>query len=236
MNDAEKPGKINFPRKEEYTFDDLVEIMRILRSENGCPWDRVQTHKSIRADFIEETYEAVEGIDTDNADILREELGDVLLQVVFHAQIGADEGKFDISRVITGICAKLIYCHPHVFTTDEKYASVTTSEQVLDNWNALKMVEKGQKNTADELSSVSKALPSLMRGEKLCKKLRKADTQYPCGDEQLESALSDFTASKDKASLGKLLFTVCARADELKIDAEEALCEYNNNIVKENNK
>jgi len=116
-------------KKESYKFEDLKEIMRILRSENGCPWDREQTHKSIRNNFIEEVYEAVEAIDDENPELLKEELGDTLLQVVFHAQIGEENKKFDMDGVCGEICRKLIIRHPHIFSD----MSADTSEQVLTN-------------------------------------------------------------------------------------------------------
>ena len=106
---------MNFTEKENYNFNDLVEIVKILRAPDGCPWDREQTHKSIRSNFIEETYEAVEAIDTDDLDLLKEELGDVLLQVALHAEIESEQGTFDINDVCDGICKKLIIRHPHVF-------------------------------------------------------------------------------------------------------------------------
>lgn len=106
---------MNFTEKENYNFNDLVEIVKILRAPDGCPWDREQTHKSIRSNFIEETYEAVEAIDTDDLDLLKEELGDVLLQVAMHAEIESEQGTFDINDVCDGICKKLIIRHPHVF-------------------------------------------------------------------------------------------------------------------------
>ena len=103
----------DFVKKERYSIEDLLEIMSLLRSENGCPWDKEQTHQSIRQNFIEETYEAVEAIDTDDTELLKEELGDVLLQVVFHAVMEEEDGRFDINDVADGICKKLIIRHPH---------------------------------------------------------------------------------------------------------------------------
>ena len=120
-----------FQRKEKYSFKDLCDIVRILRSPGGCPWDIEQTHKSIRNDFIEEVYEAVEGIDNDDPAILREELGDVLLQVVFHSDICTTDGQFCIDDVITDLCSKLIIRHPHVFSADENYNNVDTSTPLL---------------------------------------------------------------------------------------------------------
>ena len=105
----------NFDFKDKYSIDDLRQIIEILRSENGCPWDKVQTHESIRTDLIEETYEVCEGIDKNSPEMLREELGDLLLQIVFHAQIERENGTFDFDDVCNDICQKLVYRHPHVF-------------------------------------------------------------------------------------------------------------------------
>ena len=156
-------SKESLLQKQNYNFDDLVEIVEILRAPGGCPWDMEQTHKTIRKGLIEETYEVIEGIDKDDPDIMKEELGDLILQVVFHASI--DE-NFDIDGVCDGICKKLIYRHPHVFSD----TVAKTSDVVLKNWDELKKKEKGQKNKAEVMASVSPALPSLMRAQKLVKK------------------------------------------------------------------
>ncbi len=214
---------VEYKRKEKYGFDDLREIMRILRSPGGCPWDIEQTHKSIRNDFIEEAYEAVEGIDKNDPVILREELGDVLLQVVFHCDISEADGDFTVEDVITDLCNKLIIRHPHVFSTDEKYADVKSSDQVLTNWNEIKKQTKGQKTKKQELEGVSRALPSLYRGQKITKKLRKMNDPVDCDTEVLRFALDEFDNKNDQDSLGELLYKICASADRLGIDAEEAL-------------
>ena len=120
--------------KGSYGFEDLVEVMEILRSEEGCPWDREQDHHSIRDDLIEETYEVIEAIDTDDPKLLREELGDVMLQVVFHARIEEEKDSFNINDVANDICAKLIHRHPHVFGD----VKADTSEKVLSNWEIIK--------------------------------------------------------------------------------------------------
>ena len=130
----------NFDFKDKYSIDDLRQIIEILRSENGCPWDKVQTHESIRTDLIEETYEVCEGIDKNSPEMLREELGDLLLQIVFHAQIERENGTFDFDDVCNDICQKLVYRHPHVFGE----VKVDGSEEVLKNWDALKRESKHQ--------------------------------------------------------------------------------------------
>ena len=141
--------KINYLLSaEKYDFEDLVLVVEVLRGEGGCPWDREQTHKSIRKDFIEETYEVIEAIDTDDRELLREELGDVMLQVVFHARMEEEDGGFNIDDVCSDICKKLIHRHPHVFGDVE----VGTSKEVLDVWNAIKNDEKQRVTVTDKLN------------------------------------------------------------------------------------
>ena len=152
--------------QKRYTFEDLRDIIEQLRSENGCPWDKVQTHESLRADMLEEAYEAVDAIDKGDMDNLKEELGDVLMQVVFHSSIEAQKGGFTLDDVIQGICEKMVYRHPHVFGE----ISVDTAEQVLVNWEALKKKEKHMQTQTDVLKSVPDALPALTRAKKVQKK------------------------------------------------------------------
>ncbi len=205
--------------KNEYSFDDLVSIMKLLRSEDGCPWDREQTHKSIRNNFIEEVYEAVEGIDTDDEAIMREELGDVMLQVVFHARISEEYGSFSINDVTTDICKKLIHRHPHIFAQ----VKAETSEQVLANWNEIKKQEKGQKTLSQTLSGISRSLPALMRAEKISSKLKKAGEPIPDTNDIIALA-NELEASENKQdAIGKLLYAVCAYGCVSDIDCENAL-------------
>ena len=125
---------VNFNFKDKYNFEDLLKIMEVLRSPEGCPWDREQTHESIRKDFIEETYEVIEAINKKDKELLCEELGDVLLQVAFHVQIEKEEGSFGIEEVTDGVCKKLIERHPHVFGE----VKVSSTGEVLDNWDTIK--------------------------------------------------------------------------------------------------
>ena len=149
--------------KERYGFEDLVLVVEVLRGEGGCPWDREQTHKSIRKDFIEETYEVIEAIDTEDPVLLREELGDVMLQVTFHAQIEREEGRFDVSDVTNDICKKLIHRHPHVFGE----LKLDNSADVLKNRDKIKGVEKQRITLTDKLRSIPPMLPALMRAQKV---------------------------------------------------------------------
>ena len=138
---------VNWTVKKSYDCRDLAEIVRILRHPGGCPWDQEQTHQSIRRNFLEEAYEAAEAIDQGDTDGLKEELGDVLLQVYFHTSIEEDAGRFTLDDVADGVCKKLIYRHPHVFGD----VSVGSTGEVLSNWEELKKKEKHQSTQADVL-------------------------------------------------------------------------------------
>ena len=146
---------IPYEKKEHYTIDDLAEIVTLLRSKDGCPWDKVQTHESIRPDLIEETYEVIEAIDQNDPEMLREELGDLLLQVVFHSRIETEQGHFTLDDVCTDICNKLIIRHPHVFST----VQADTTEEVLKNWDTIKEETKHQTTRTQTLEAVAKTLP-----------------------------------------------------------------------------
>lgn len=166
---------INFTRKPYYDYADLLEIIRLLRSEDGCPWDKAQTHKSIRRGLLEEAYEAAEAIDNDDPVLLKEELGDVLMQVVFHADIESDAGRFTMDDVCDGVVKKLLFRHPHVFGDGHE----GSPESVLVSWEQLKRREKGQNTVADSMDSVARSLPSLWRAEKLQKKAAAAGFEWP---------------------------------------------------------
>ena len=157
---------VQFPEKDQYAYDDLVELLRILRAPGGCPWDREQTHLSNRRNFLEEAYEAAEAFDRDDPDLMCEELGDMLMQVRFNIQIEEDAGRFTADDVTDHIVRKLIYRHPHVFGD----AKAENSEEVLANWEALKRAEKGQKSVSDTLDAVARSLPALWRADKLLKR------------------------------------------------------------------
>ena len=161
---------VDWVSKKSYDIKDLEEIVRLLRSPGGCPWDIEQTHESIRRDFLEETYEVIEAINEGSTEHLKEELGDVLLQVVFHSRIEQEEGRFTLDDVADGVCKKLIYRHPHVFGE----VKVADSGEVLRNWEALKRTEKHQETYTDTLESVARSLPYLWRAEKVQKKAKKA--------------------------------------------------------------
>lgn len=216
---------VDFKQKENYTFDDLVEIVRILRAPNGCMWDREQTHKSIRRNFIEETYEVVEAIDTDNTELLKEELGDVLLQVVFHACIEKENNVFDINDVADGVCKKLIYRHPHVFAKTD----VNSTEEILTNWDALKQKEKNQKTVTDSLKSVARSLPSLIRAEKIQKRAAKAGFDWQNVNQAIDKVREELDEIQNanentiNEEVGDMLFAAVNVARMLKVEPEQAL-------------
>lgn len=220
---------LDYIKKDSYGFNDLVEIMKILRSPEGCPWDREQDHKSIRQNFIEETYEAIEAIDTEDSELLKEELGDVLLQVVFHSEIEQSQGGFDIDDVCDGVCKKLIVRHPHVFGD----VVAETSDKVLTNWDNIKMKTKSQKTQSDAIDSVAKSLPALMRSTKVQQKAAKVGFDWDDVNGAMEkvseelSELKEAVKSSDKENiheeLGDLLFAVVNVSRFLKEDSEKAL-------------
>lgn len=143
----------------KYSFEDLLKIVEKLRMPGGCPWDIEQTHDSIKHNIIEEGYELIEALESENPEKMADESGDLLLQVIFHAQIAKEAGEYNIDDCIQKICGKLIHRHPHVFGGE----NIKTSEEVLEKWNAIKREDRGQDTVAKELLGVSTALPSLMR-------------------------------------------------------------------------
>jgi tetrapyrrole methylase family protein/MazG family protein len=203
---------VDFEYKANYDFADLLSIMKILRGE--CPWDREQTHKSIRQNMLEEAYEACEAIDNGDAGHLKEELGDVLLQVVFHSRMEEEKGGFGIGDVCDGICKKLILRHPHIFSD----VKADTTEEVLTNWENIKKAEKGQNTHADTLEAVARSLPSLWRAAKLQKKAEKSGF-----DAGLVSYSAEEAKDLDEDEVGRLLFSAVNRARGAGIDPEYAL-------------
>ena len=220
---------IDFKQKENYDIYDLIRIMEYLRSEDGCPWDREQSHESIRSNVIEEAYEVADAIDSGSQEMLVEELGDLLLQVVFHARMDEEAGGFNFNDVCDGICKKLVYRHPHVFGD----VNADTSDEVLKNWDALKRTEKKQESFTDTLNSVPKAFPALMRSQKVQKRAaragfdfdNKSDVYDKVAEEMVELSDADALADNKKVfeEYGDLLFSVVNLARFLNIDAEEAL-------------
>ncbi|MCH5297633.1 MAG: nucleoside triphosphate pyrophosphohydrolase [Ruminococcus sp.] len=220
---------MDFEFKSQYNFDDLIKIVRVLRAPGGCPWDMEQTHKSIRANFIEETYEAIEAIDTEDLELLKEELGDVMLQVAMHAEMEHEQGTFDINDVIDGVCKKLVVRHPHVFGD----LSADNTKEALSNWDAVKMQTKSQKTQTEAMQSVSRALPSLMRSAKIQGKAAKVGFDWESVDgaldklyeecDELKEAIINNDKANQREELGDVLFSVVNVARFLDIDSEHAL-------------
>lgn len=219
----------DFRLKDKYEIGDLLEIMKILRSPNGCPWDREQTHQSIRHNFLEETYEVLEAIDKSDLELLKEELGDVLLQVVFHARMEEEADGFSFSDVADGICKKLIVRHPHVFSD----VSVSSSAEVLENWDAIKRRTKGIPSQSEAMAKIPNVFPALMKSQKVQEKAKKAGFDWDSPDgafdkvaeesEELKEALSSGDSEKILDELGDLLFSVVNVARFCSLDAETAL-------------
>ena len=224
---------VDFQCKNRYDWEDFLEIMRLLRGPGGCPWDAEQTHTSIRRNFLEETYEALDALDRDDSAALCEELGDVLMQAVFHAQIEAERGRFTMDDVVDGVSQKLVYRHPHVFGTVE----VADSQEVLVNWEALKRKEKAQSTTADAIESVPHTLPALWRAEKIAGKTSKAGFDWASAlsalgkleeeVRELREALEAGGAADGphgvREELGDLLFITAKVAQMSGVDPEDAL-------------
>lgn len=230
---------MDFQFKDVYNMDDLLKIMTILRSPGGCPWDREQTHKSIRNNLLEEAYEAAESIDTGDEELLKEELGDVLLQVVFHSQLESENGGFAFGDVVDGIAKKMIVRHPHVFGD----VKVKDSSEVLTNWEEIKRRTKGRSTGIEVLNGVSKALPALMRTQKVQSKAAKAagftaEPATAASDvckkaEDFRKAVNAGDKNVYKRKLGELLFSVADVAMLLDIEAEQVLADSCDRFISE---
>ena len=218
---------VNFERKETYSLQDLIEILRILRAPGGCPWDRAQTHLSDRRNFLEEAYEAAEAFDRDDPALMCEELGDMLMQVLFNIHIEEDAGRFTTDDVTDHICKKLIFRHPHVFGT----AAADTSEEALVNWEALKRQEKGQQTTADAMDAVARSLPALWRADKLQSKAARAGFEFADVSGALDKLDEETRELREAAErgtnfseeLGDVLFAAVKAGRFLSVDPEDAL-------------
>jgi len=216
--------------KNKKDFNDLLEIIETLRGENGCPWDREQTHKSLEKALIEESYEVIDAIEQEDDDSLIEELGDVLLQVVFHASIGKEDGFFDMSDIIEGICSKMINRHPHVF---KDLGQLNSSEEVLAKWDDLKKNEKGYKSVSEEMRGITKGLPALLRAHKVQEKAKKVGFDFDNVNFAINKVKEELTevidvyntknVEKIKEEVGDLLFSCVNVARFLKVDEEIAL-------------
>jgi len=228
---------VDFVSKLRYDVYDLKKLMSLLCGPEGCPWDREQTHESIRRNLLEEAYEAAEAIDDNNTEHLIEELGDVLMQVMFHADMAERAGTFTLDDIADATCKKLIRRHPHVFGE----VKAKNGKESIVFWDDIKNEEKHHKTTADAMRSVTRSLPALWRAEKIQGKAAKAGFDWPDYTGALEALRTELTelehAIKDsnnngntneafkavKEELGDILFSIVNVARFFNIDPEEAL-------------
>ncbi len=216
-------------------LEKLIEVIAKLRAPDGCPWDREQTHKTLKPNMLEEAYEAVDAMESGDMKHLKEELGDVLLQVVLHAQIASEEGAFNIEDVAKGLREKLIHRHPHVFGN----AKVTSATDVLNNWDKLKQEEKKHRTSA--MDGISKSQSALMSAQKISKKAVKTGFEWPSEESLYECIYSEFEEFKEaekeqnrehmEEEFGDILFATVNLARWNKIDAEQALLKANKKFM-----
>ncbi|MBQ9803084.1 MAG: nucleoside triphosphate pyrophosphohydrolase [Clostridia bacterium] len=222
-------------KKSAYDAGDLVTIVELLRSPGGCPWDMEQTHKSLRRDFIEETYEVIEAIDNEDPALLREELGDALLQIVMHARIEEEAGRATFEEIAGDVCRKMIHRHPHVFG-EGKADSVG---EVLANWESIKSEEKSRNTTTDKLNAIPRQLPALMRAAKVGKKAAEMDFPNTASVlQKMSEELSEVREALDSGDanavleeIGDLLFTAANLARKAGVEPEEALTRATDKFV-----
>lgn len=220
---------VDFEIKDSYDIYDLISIVSVLRAPDGCPWDREQTHQSIKKNFIEETYEVVEAINQNSVDGLKEELGDILLQVALHCEMESELGNFDFNDVANDIVKKLVVRHPHVF--GEVVANNT--EEALDSWDAVKQQTKGIKSQSESMLKVPRELPALMRAQKVQHKAAKAGFDWDSVDgavdklneeiNELKMAMAHNSQAEIEDEFGDLLFSCVNISRFIGVDSEEAL-------------
>ena len=220
---------VDFEFKDKYDISDLIEIVKVLRAPGGCPWDREQTHESIKKNFIEETYEVIEAINKKSPAMLKEELGDILLQVALHAEMERELGNFEFNDIANDVVEKLIIRHPHVFGN----ISAQTGEEALSSWDNAKAQSKGIKKQSESMLSVPRELPALMRAQKIQHKAAKAgfdwDNVQGAFDKlneeinELKIAVAHGVKSEIEDEFGDVLFSCVNISRFLKLDSEEAL-------------
>ena len=220
------------------SFRKLIEIVDTLMGKNGCPWDNVQTRESLKPYLVEETYEVLEALDTNDPDQIKDELGDLLYQILFHSKISSKNNEFDIKDVLDNLKEKMVRRHPHVF----KEGQINTPDQVIERWEEIKKEEKTHSNHPSILDSVPKQLPSLLKAQKLQKKAAKEGFDWDeISDvfDKLDEEIAEFKSAvlegKDtniQSELGDILFVLVNIAKFKKIDAEEALRSTNNKFIK----
>ncbi|HHV97126.1 MAG TPA: nucleoside triphosphate pyrophosphohydrolase [Clostridiaceae bacterium] len=224
--------------KDKYTLEDLIELMRVLRSEKGCPWDREQDHESLKKYLLEEAYEVLEAIELNDKDKLCEELGDLLLQIIFHAQIEAEKGGFTMDDIITSICKKIITRHTHVFGKD----NISTAEGVENNWELIKKKEKGMRTQTEVLKAVPKNLPALMRSYKVQQKAAQVGFDWDNIEDvfnkvyeeikELEDVYKSKNVERINDEVGDVFFAIVNLSRFLHVQPELALNHTINKFIK----
>ena len=228
---------MEFRKKDFYTMDDMLQVMEMLRDPvTGCEWDSIQTHESIRQNFIEETYEAVDAIDKKDTELLQEELGDVLLQVLYHAQFKKEEGVFDFYDVVNALAQKLVLRHPHVFK-DEDIQGV---DNILNKWEQIKNESHGHNTVSRTLNAVPKSFPSLMYAQKVQKRVQAGRLPVPSQKEEIQAVRNLLDRLEKQADCGQLvetdlsdmLFHTVNMVRMNRMDAEEILAKKSRKFVK----
>lgn len=229
---------VEFEIKDNYDINDFLRLITVLRSPGGCPWDRKQTHESIKKNFIEETYEVVEAINKADAQSLREELGDVLLQVAMHSEMESEKGSFDFNDVVNDICKKLIVRHPHVFGD----VAAQSSDEALQSWDQVKLKTKGMKKQSEAIIKVPREFPALMRAQKVQEKAAKAGFDWDNVNgaveklheeiDELETALAAGVGKDIEEEFGDVLFSCVNVSRFIGADSEEALTASTDKFIK----
>ena len=229
---------VEFEIKDNYDINDFLRLITVLRSPGGCPWDRKQTHESIKKNFIEETYEVVEAINKADAQSLREELGDVLLQVAMHSEMESEKGSFDFNDVVNDICKKLVLRHPHVFGD----VAAQSSDEALQSWDQVKLKTKGMKKQSEAIIKVPREFPALMRAQKVQEKAAKAGFDWDNVNgaveklheeiDELETALAAGVGKDIEEEFGDVLFSCVNVSRFIGADSEEALTASTDKFIK----
>ncbi len=229
---------VEFEIKDNYDINDFLRLITVLRSPGGCPWDRKQTHESIKKNFIEETYEVVEAINKADAQSLREELGDVLLQVAMHSEMESEKGSFDFNDVVNDICKKLVVRHPHVFGD----VAAQSSDEALQSWDQVKLKTKGMKKQSEAIIKVPREFPALMRAQKVQEKAAKTGFDWDNVNgaveklheeiDELETALAAGVGKDIEEEFGDVLFSCVNVSRFIGADSEEALTASTDKFIK----
>ena len=229
---------VDFEFKDTYDINDLIRLVTVLRAPDGCPWDREQTHASIKKNFIEETYEVIEAINNEDCEGLKEELGDILLQVALHTEMEREEGSFDFNDVANDICHKLIVRHPHVFGD----LTAENEKEALSNWDAIKLKTKGIKKQSEAMIKVPRELPALMRAQKVQQKAAKLGFDWENTDgavnklyeeiDEFKNALSEGEKADIEDEFGDILFSCVNISRFIGVDSEEALTAATDKFLK----